>query len=62
MAATRAPPAENAHATVRPAAWWQALFADIGAKFPEVRYAVSMDEPRVRHDGKRDIQSTMVEG
>ncbi len=39
------PNGENAHCTVRPAAWWSEQLACISAAHPKVRYEFLLDEP-----------------
>jgi hypothetical protein len=39
------PNGENAHCTVRPAAWWQEQLAKISAAHPKVRFEFLLDEP-----------------
>jgi hypothetical protein len=37
------PNGENAHCTVRPKEWWQALIAEVAADFPGIRYLFTVD-------------------
>ncbi len=49
---------ENAHCTVRPAAWWQTTFAPIAAAFSNIRYYLVLDEP----DGQGQLRQTVING
>lgn len=41
------PNGENAHCTVRPAAWWQDQLARVCTAHPDIRYEFLLDEPGV---------------
>ena len=43
-AKTTLPNGENAHATVRPLAWWKQIFADAGGPHPQVVYKLWVEE------------------
>jgi hypothetical protein len=43
-AKSRLPNGENAHCTVQPPAWWEALFARCAAAFPGIRYQLVLIE------------------
>ena len=43
-AKTTLPNGENAHATVRPLAWWQQIFADAAGPHPQVAYKLFVEE------------------
>lgn len=45
------PNGENAHVTLRPLAWWRALFADIAKGYPSIRYECLVTEQREQSFG-----------
>lgn len=47
-AKTHLPNGENAHVTIRPAEWWQALFAEVAATHPGVVWSVFVDTTGLR--------------
>ena len=52
---------DNAHVTQRRAAWWQALFAEAGARHPGVHWECGVDRIVVVK-GEKEIQETRLTG
>lgn len=46
---------ENAHCTIKHAAWWQSLLNQVSARYPSVRYQFTFDEVRTTSDGGRAL-------
>ena len=60
-AAKTLPNGDNAHVTQRRAAWWQALFAEAGARHPGVHWECGVDRIVVVK-GEKEIQETRLTG
>ncbi len=55
------PDGHNLHATVRRKTWWEVLFREIGADFPDTRYFVIVNQPVKTKDGKTAIESAFFQ-
>ena len=53
---------ENAHCTIRSAAWWQTALADAVARRPGIRYQFTFDEVRRATDGRNSLVSALAAG
>ena len=58
----RLPNGENAHCTVQPPEWWQALLQVVHARHPHLRYRFDVDLMVPGPGGKEQVQTVTLEG
>jgi hypothetical protein len=61
-AAKRLPNGENAHCTIKPPAWWEALFRKIGKARPNVRWYAAVEQNVLGADGQPKRIETLLQG